>query len=341
MALTALSSVRFQDWRTRKVSTGVCVHGARKMILVTGGSGFLGSWIIRELSIGGNQVVVLVRPNSDCWRLDGLTNVEIVRAAPQEWPETIARLKPRVVIASDWEGVNGSNRRDAQMQFANVSRGYAVAAAAKKSGTEVFIAFGSQAEIGPHSHPVDETEEDSPVSAYGEAKVQLRKDLFELFANADTRFVWGRIFSIYGPLDIGSGMLPTLIRTLKENKIFEATAGVQTWSYLYASDFASAVLRMIESSEYESIVNIGNSEGVQVGEVIKAVAHYMNRMELVQFGVVEIDPKQSQYLVPVTTHLTKDMWKPQTTLADGIRNMVDWFEGLEIPTQSLPSEQER
>lgn len=310
------------------------------MILITGGSGFLGSWIIRELNNEGIPAVALVRPNSDCWRLGGLTNVEIVREAPQEWPETIARMKPRVVISSDWEGVNSANRTDRQMQFGNVSRICGLAEAAKKSGTEVFIAFGSQAEIGPHSHPVDEIEEDNPVSAYGEAKVQLRKELLTLFAHSDTRFVWGRIFSIYGPMDIGSGMLPTLIRTLKENKVFEATKGDQIWSYLYARDFAAAVLRMIEGSQYKTIVNIGNPEGVQVGEVIKTVARYMNRLELVHFGAVETDPTQSQYLVPVTTHLTEGMWKPQITIAAGIKSTVDWFEEFEISTQKLPSNRE-
>lgn len=310
------------------------------MILVTGGSGFLGSWIIRALNMEGTPVVALVRPNTDLWRLDGLRNIKIVREVPQEWPETIARMKPRVVVASDWEGVDGANRADNQMQFGNVSRIYGLGEAAKKFGAEVFIAFGSQAEIGPHSHPVTEIEEDNPVLSYGEAKVQLRKELLSLFAQSDTRFVWGRVFSIYGPMDIGSGMLPTLIRTLKENKVFRATKGDQTWSYLYASDFASAVLRMIESSQYESIVNIGNPEGIQVREVIDAVARYMKRIELVHFGAAENDPNQSQYLVPVTTHLTKDMWKPQVTMDNGIRSTVDWFAEREITTQKLPSNRE-
>lgn len=310
------------------------------MILVTGGSGFLGSWIIKALNLESIPVVALVRPDSDCWRLDGLKSVEIVREASQKWPETITRIKPRVVIASDWEGVDRANRADRQMQFGNVSRIYALAEAAKESGTEVFIAFGSQAEIGPHSHPVDEAEEDNPTSAYGQAKVQLRRDLLSLFAHSKTRFVWGRIFSIYGPMDIGSGMLPTLIRTLIERRVFNATKGDQTWSYLYASDFAAAVLRVIKSSEYESIVNIGNPEGVQVGEVIKMAARYMDRIEFVHFGTLEIDPKQSEYLVPITEQLTEDMWKPQIALADGIRSTVDWFEGLEISTQELPSNRE-
>lgn len=312
------------------------------MILITGGSGFLGSWIIRELKKEGIPAVALVRPNSDCWRLDGLANVEIVREATQEWQETITRMKPRVVISSDWEGVDGVNRDDSQMQFGNVPRIYGLGEAAKKSGAEVFIAFGSQAEIGPHSHPVTEIEEDNPASVYGEAKVQLRKELLALFEYSDTRFVWGRVFSIYGPMDIGLGMLPTLIRTLMENKVFKATKGDQTWSYLYASDFASAVLQMISGSQYESIVNIGNPVGVQIREAINTVAHYMNRPELVQLGAVESDPNQSQYLLPITTHLTEGKWQPQVTLADGIRSTADWFLGIEttVNSQKLPSKRE-
>jgi dTDP-D-glucose 4,6-dehydratase len=67
-----------------------------------------------------------------------------------------------------------------------------------------------------------------------------------------------------------------------------------------------------------------------VGEVIRAVAHYMNRLELVHFGAVGPDPNQSQYLLPITTHLTEDKWRPQITIGDGIRSTVDWFAGIEV-----------
>lgn len=309
------------------------------MIVITGGSGFLGSWIARALQSENIPVVVLVRPDSDCWRLDGLENIKVVRQPPEDWPKTIGSMRPNVVLSCDWEGVQGANRGDPQMQFGNVSRIYALGDAAKKSGAEVFIAFGSQAEIGPHSHPVTEIEEDNPVSSYGEAKVQLRQQLLSLFAKSNTRFVWGRIFSIYGPMDVGAGMLPTLIRTLKENKVFKATKGDQTWSYLYASDFASAVLRLIEGSQFHSIVNIGNPEGVQVKAVISAVTSYMNQPEMVSFGEMEIDSMQSRYLVPVTTSLSRQMWRPQITIEDGIRRTVDWFAGIQVAmdSQKLPS----
>lgn len=312
------------------------------MILVTGGSGFLGSWIIRALNMEGHPVIALVRPNSDCWRLDGLENVQIVRQVPEDWPKTIALFRPNVVIASDWEGVGGADRGDSQMQFGNVSRVYELGNAAKKSGAEVFVAFGSQAEIGPHSHAVAEDEKDNPVTIYGDAKVQLRQQLSSLFADTDIRFVWGRVFSIYGPLDVGSGMLPTLIRTLQGGKVFNATKGDQTWSYLYASDFASAVLRLIEGPQCKSVVNIGNPEAVQIGEVIRAVARYLNRSELVNFGEVEIDSIQSQFLLPVTAQLSKEMWKPHITIDDGIRRTVDWFAGNQISfdSQKLPLKRE-
>jgi UDP-glucose 4-epimerase len=284
------------------------------MILVTGGSGFLGSWIVRALQLEKIPVVVLVRPETDCWRLEGLENLKVVRQASVNWPKTIALMSPRVVVATDWEGVDGANRSDRQMQFGNLARAYAVGEAAKNSGVETFIAFGSQAESGPHSHAITENEKDNPVTMYGEAKVELRQRLSSLFVNADTRFVWGRVFSIYGPLDIGSGMLPTLIRNLQDGRVFNATKGDQSWSYLYASDFASAVLRLIRSPQYEYVVNIGNPEPVQIGNVI------------------------SQSLVPITSQLTKKMWSPQITMIDGIRRTVDWLAGNQISlgSQKLP-----
>lgn len=308
------------------------------MILVTGGSGFLGSWIVRALLLKNTTVVVLVRPESDCWRLAGLENLKIVRQVSEDWPKSIALLKPEVVVAADWEGVDSAHRSNRQIQFGNVSRSLALGEAAKNSGTKTFIAFGSQAEIGPRLQAISEYEKDGSVTFYGEAKVELRQELSSLFGNSETRFVWGRVFSIYGPLDIGTGMLPTLIQSLREGRVFNATKGEQLWSYLYARDFASAVLRLIEGRQYEYVVNIGNPEPVPISDVIRKVARYMNRLELVNFDAIEIDLKQSQFLVPITSQLNNETWRPLIPLDEGIRSTVDWLSGTQIylGPQKLP-----
>ena len=308
------------------------------MIVVTGGSGFLGSWIVRALYKESMPLVVLVRPDSDCWRLDGLENIKIVRSEPPDWPKVISEIKPRVVIASDWEGVAGLDRGNREMQFGNVSRSLAVAQAARDMGVEAFIAFGSQAEIGPRPSPINEDADDGPNSPYGESKVHLRRSLSAIFSESKTRFVWGRIFSVYGPLDNGAGMLPSLIRTLRKERSFDATSGDQVWSYLYAADFAAAVLRIIKEPDFSDIVNIGNPSGVPIKEVINRVAQYMNRPELVNIGAVDIDSLQSQYLIPVTSQLTTHLWEPAVTLDEGLRSTVDWFMGTPITwnNQELP-----
>lgn len=305
------------------------------MIVVTGGSGFLGSWIVRALYSAGIELVVLVRPNSDCWRLTGLKDLNIVRSRPEDWPATISTIRPRVVITSDWEGVDTAHRNSSDIQVGNVVRTHAVAEAAKASGVKVFIALGSQAEIGPHTHPVDEVEQDNPITSYAESKVRLRRELSSVFADSKVRFVWARPFSIYGPLDDGSAMLPTLIRTLQSGNRFDATTGDQTWSYLYASDFASAIHRIVESPDFSGTVNVGNPIGLKIRDVIELAAQNMGRRELVNFGAVEIALAQPQYLVPVTSQLTNAGWRPEILIDVGIGNTVDWFMGVRITVDSL------
>ena len=308
------------------------------MIVVTGGSGFLGSWVVRGLHSADTPVTVLVRSNSNCWRLDDLRGLKIIKFPERDWPNIITQLNPRVVVASDWEGIDGISRANRKIQLDNVGRILAVARATKDAGADAFIGMGSQAEVGPHSHPITENEPDTPLTAYGEAKVELRQHLSSLFANSHVRFVWGRVFSIYGPLDSSSGMLPMLIRSLQAGKAFNATKGDQTWSYLYASDFASAVLRVINGSHFKNVVNIGNPEGVQISDVMRSVADYMSRRGMINFGTVEMSPTHSQHLIPVTSQLTSDKWRSEMDIRHGIASTVDWFEGKEVlfGSQKLP-----
>ena len=171
-------------------------------VVVTGSSGFLGSWICRLLA-QSHDVVALVRPTSDLFRLSGINQLTVMPINSEDWPSYISQSKTDALVLADWWGVGSLERNDPK-QFENVERIISLASAAEQSGIKIVIGVGSQAELGPISNVIREDLPDNPTSKYGIAKAEARIKLTDIFQKSDTRFVWMRVFSTYGPLDTGN-----------------------------------------------------------------------------------------------------------------------------------------
>jgi UDP-glucose 4-epimerase len=293
-------------------------------VIVTGASGFLGSWLSRIFS-SEHSTIALVRETSNISKLLDIDSIEIVRHESQNWAAYIASTSPDVLILNDWSGVSNSNRNDLD-QFQNVERVRNLALAGVKSGTKVIIGVGSQAELGPINSRITESAPDNPTTLYGKAKVETRKAIQEVVHETGVRFVWMRIFSTYGPLDEGSWLIPNMVDSLLKGNIIGMTKGEQEWSYLHAYDLATAFAKVIEDSDIEGIVNVGNPQTIMIRDVALKIGGILGRIDLLDFGALEYRPDQVMKLQPLCESLTNSGWRPQIPFDQGIKQTTEWLE---------------
>ena len=297
-------------------------------VLVTGASGFIGSWLTRYFSCVGYQVTCLVRDNSNLWRLEGVQDIKIVRSQPNEWNENFAKLAGKHVILSDWWGVESSFRNSPE-QSKNVDRWIHCVELATKLGTETLVALGSQAELGPVRGLIGENLQDSPTSRYGQAKSESRIHAQDIVSGSDTRFIWARAFSVYGELSPSTWFIPSIVETLLRGNEFKMTPGEQIWSYTHVFDFARGVHAAITNSSIEGIVNIANPEKVLIKELALQIAQLLNSTNLLNIGSVPYRSDQVMELMPSITKLESANWEPQINILQGVHDFIDWFRGNE------------
>ena len=294
-------------------------------IVVTGSSGFLGSWICRVLSLK-HQVSALVRPSSDTYRLSNIKNLEIVSRESAQWPAYIIAEKPQALILADWWGVKNYDRND-ERQMGNIKRIEGLAIAAKNAGVGLVIGVGSQAELGPVANRITEDLPDNPTTTYGVAKAQTRRILQDSLAGSKTRCAWIRIFSTYGPLDADTWLIPSLIDTLSKGRPMELTKGEQEWSYLYAFDLARAFEAVVEDGSICGIINVGNPETINLRYAVNLIAQSLDASAQLNFGALPYRPDQVMKLEPACESLTAIGWRPIVSFEEGVEQTIQWQLG--------------
>jgi len=295
--------------------------GLTLKIVITGGTGFLGSWAARVLAENHN-VTVIVRPDSNAYRLAGIRGLRTIKSQPKDWARAINLLQVDALLMFDWEGVANEARNDS-IQFSNVKR---IQNFVKElDSIALVMATGSQAELGPVNSLIWENQIDSPTTAYGRAKVLTRKILEEELAKRETKFIWARVFSTYGPLDAPSWLIPDLLKTVSLGRKFETTAGEQIWSYLHAFDFANAVGKVIQTNSLSGIVNFGNPQTIRLRDVIREAATIAGNAELIAWDSKEYREDQVMRLEPSCERLQSIGWSPQVNMSAGLIHLFEWL----------------
>jgi UDP-glucose 4-epimerase len=295
-------------------------------ILITGASGFVGSWVTRHLA-ADHQVTALIRPQSSDFRLSGVFNLNIVRLPENKWADAIEMIEPELVILADWWGVENTYRDDPR-QFDNIARFKSLVDVSIKTGVKQIIGVGSQAELGPVESIIAESQIDNPTTAYGKAKIEARKYLLEN-GYGKTLTTWLRIFSTYGPLDTGDWLIPNTVRNLLVEKTMDLTEGEQSWSYLHVADLTSAITLCVDRS-LTGIINCGNPETETIRNVVSKIADIMDKKHLLNFGAIPYRHDQVMQMSPRCESLTAAGWKPHIKLDDGLGEVVKWLSGSEI-----------
>ena len=297
------------------------------LICVTGATGFIGRAIVQKLESSGYQVLALSRTKMESSENQSKC-ISYIHGSFADWAQAIENTEPKAFISCDWSGV-GKNLRSDPEQDENFHRIVTLAEVAAKVGAETFLTFGSQAEVNPSNTPIPEDAKESAQSEYGKAKIKTRKRLEEIFKETITRFVWGRVFTIYGPGDTRASLITEGIKKRLSNEEYPVANPNKDWSFLYIEDFLNAVVLILENKSISGIINIGNPEVTQIGLSAKMIAELPNQ----SYEINVETTNQISYLeptwIPETKTLSELSWRPVVDFREGLLNTFLWWKKLE------------
>lgn len=296
---------------------------------VTGATGHIGATLTRYLLAAGCPVAVLVRPDSNLWRLsDVIEEVTIIQSEMGTGDELLASLKrwkPDAVFHLAWQGVTGGFRNDISQITRNISGSLEVFEASHKAGSRCWIGMGSQAEYGPQDGLLREEMAASPQTAYGTAKLcsgMLTQKLCEM---TGIRFLWLRLLATYGPMDDPRHLLPAVIDQLLKGERPSLTAGEQRWDYLYIDDAVEAIARLALETQQQGIFNLGSGNAETVRAIVEQARDLISPSLPLGFGEIPYRPDQIMHLQADISKLhTATGWSPQIGLVEGLQRTIAW-----------------
>lgn len=311
-----------------------------KEILVTGGAGFLGSYICDTLIESNARVVCLDNFSSglasNVEHLGSNENFQFIEHDISK-PITFEKKLDLVIHMASRASPFEFERYPIQILKANTLGIWIALGIAKKHGAR--FAYTSTSEVygdpGPQFFPTPETYNGNvnpigPRSCYDEAKRAGEAFViaYKSQHDMDTRMV--RIFNTYGPRmragDIYGRVVPRFIdQALKGDDMTVFGDGSQTRSFTYVSDQVNGILRLasLERARGE-VINIGNTKETTVLELAELIKKITNSSSNITFHELpEDDPKRRCPDITKANEILQ--WEPKVTLEEGLKHTIEWF----------------
>lgn len=300
-------------------------------IVITGGTSFIGSYIVKEYLKNGHKVTVIVRPNSrNLSRLPKDGSLNIIQLDMNE----ISNLEDLAEEGTydlfyhlAWEGIRGEDRENKELQQANYNNTVAAMEVAIKLGCKGFIGSGSQAEYGRCTSIVSEQSEAIPDTEYGKAKLEAYQSLEEMASKNGIRLVWTRIFSVYGVHDDKKTLIMTALEKMMRNEAIKLTECIQQWDYIYVEDVAQIMYLLGITYKANGIYNIASGDSRPLKEFIVKMKEIVNSKSELMFGAIAYGDNGYVNLEPSVERLKQDLnWKCQVEFSEGIRRVLKSIE---------------
>lgn len=293
-----------------------------KNIFVTGATGFVGQYAVRELLDAGWCVYAAVRPQSKKTSLlPASPNLHVVEGTMADDASILPRLpeRPDAILHLAWQGTRGRLRLDERLHQESLRDSLAFVQVADALGVPCFMSAGSQAEYGQQAGVIREDTEPQPLTPYGTCKLTFYQHLASLYDKPGRTFYEPRFFSLYGAGDFEGTMVISMLQNMVKNEPCDLTDGLQMWNFLHVQDAAKGMEHLLRLQPASGVYNFGGQETKPLREFVREMRDAIGSQSALNFGVVPHNDSGAQGIHPDTTKLEATGWRPTISFSDGVR----------------------
>ena len=307
-----------------------------KKVLVTGGAGFVGSFLCDRLIYEGHEVIAIdnffTGSKSNLRQLERNPSFELIRHDIVE----------PLLLEVDWIFNLACPASPVHYQYnpiktakTNVMGALNMLGLAKRLNARILQASTSEVYGDPKVHPQPESYfgNVNPVglrSCYDEGKRLAETLMMDYHRRSQVDIKIIRIFNTYGPRmhpEDGRVISNFIVAALKGEPITIHGNGLQSRSFCYVTELVDAIYRMMQTEDFNGPVNIGNPGEFTMIELAEKILKMTNsRSKLIKTAARPDDPGRRR--PDITLAKERLNWEPLITLEEGLRPTIDYFDEL-------------
>lgn len=303
----------------------------KKCVTVSGGNGFLGSFVVEKLHAAGCREIC--SPRSREYDLREKSQAE----------KLLRDTKPDIFIhlAAVVGGIGANRSNPGKFFYDNATMGINAIEAARVAGIEKFVCAGTICSY-PKFTPVPFREDDlwngypeETNAPYGLAKKMLLVQLQAYRQQYGMNGIYLTPVNLYGPRDNfdleSSHVIPALIRKCLEAKAQNAPeivawgTGSATREFLYVKDAAEAIVAGAEKYTKPDPVNLGSGEEISIKALLEQICEATGYRGTIRWDATKPDG-QPRRCLDTSRAAAEFGWRATTKMQDGLEKTIAWYE---------------
>lgn len=309
------------------------INLAEKNIIVTGGAGFLGSFVIEKLKERGcNNIFIPTYPEID------LTKIDDVKRMYKEYKADVV-----IHLAGDIGGIAYNRANPGSVFYNNLMMNVLVQDEAYKVGVSKFVGIGSVCSY-PKFAKIPFVEEDlwegypeETNATYGLSKKVMLEQSKAYRQQYGFNAVHLLMINLYGPRDNfdleTSHVIPALIRKFvdakRENRPEVAAwgDGSPTREFIYAGDAAEAIVLAAEKYESSEPVNIGSGMEISIKDLTEVIAKLVGYEGKIVWDRTKPNG-QPRRCLDVSKAKECFGYEAKVKFEEGLKKTIEWYRGI-------------
>lgn len=312
-----------------------------KRVVVTGGAGFLGSFLCEALARRGCSEILIPRSAE----YDLVDNRAVAAMYRDLRPDMVIHLAAAV------GGIGANRKYPGSFFYKNLMMGTQLIEEARLYDLEKFVAVGTVCAY-PKFTPVPFREDDlwngypeETNAPYGLAKKMLLVQLQAYREEYNFNGVYVLPVNLYGERDnfdpVTSHVIPALIAKCLEARATNASAitcwgtGNASREFLYAGDAAEGILAAAERYDGALPINLGTGQEITIADLAKKIAEATGFRGQILWNPEKPDGQPRRCLDTQRARSLLD-WEATTDLDEGLKRTVDWYLSCRCGSHDLP-----
>ena len=301
-------------------------------ILITGAAGFVGSNLARYFVSQGIKIHIIIKKNSNLWRLKGVINKIHVHYSDLNNKTNIKRIikkiKPKTIFHLATNGAYSDQNNLIKIKESIFDSTFNLINECKKYKFNIFVNTGSSSEYGFKKKKMKESDVLVPNSYYSAFKSSVSLYCQFESINSNIQIITVRPFHVYGPFERPTRLIPVLIKKMLSNKKISLVSPKISRDLIHIDDLIRFYVKIANKKNLiGEILNLGSGKRYTIKDIYNSLKKLTGYKKKNLWNTMKNRTwDQSIWYADMSYVRKKIKWRPRINLKNGLLKTVEWHK---------------